>query len=226
MSTTTSTAHPRTSSPDPGTAPTERGTGRTRDADNTRRLLLQAARRRFARDGYTGTTVREIAADAGVNVSLINRYFSSKEGLFEACLRRVVADLDPAVDVPADTEVRTVEQILETILSQLTVLSTDDHPLHLLLLLRSSGDERADQIRRDTLKSFAEGMAVAAGWEQGRDDGPELLLRAQVALSVALGIVLLRSSTGLEPLSSATADELRAPLGATLHALLSPDVGA
>ena len=60
---------------------------RRRDATATRRALLQAARRRFAGQGYASTTVRQVADDAGVNVSLISRYFSSKEGLFEACLR-------------------------------------------------------------------------------------------------------------------------------------------
>ena len=54
-------------------------TGKSRDAANTRRLLLSSARRRFAQDGYSATRVRDIAADAGVNVALINRYFSSKE---------------------------------------------------------------------------------------------------------------------------------------------------
>src|SRR5687768_16792368 len=57
-----------------------------RDAARTRRRLLEAARRRFARDGYATSTVRDIADDAGVNVALISRYFTSKEGLFEACL--------------------------------------------------------------------------------------------------------------------------------------------
>src|ERR1700744_3072446 len=59
---------------------------RHRDADETRQRLLQAARQRFAQDGYAATTVRDIAMEAGVNVALINRYFTSKEGLFEAYL--------------------------------------------------------------------------------------------------------------------------------------------
>lgn len=39
------------------------------------------------------TTVRDIADDAGVNVSLISRYFACKEGLFEACLTEAVDEL-------------------------------------------------------------------------------------------------------------------------------------
>ncbi len=65
-----------------------------RDAAATRRALVRAARRRFATDGYRATTVRQIAADAGVNVALINRYFESKEGLFEACMMRTSDELD------------------------------------------------------------------------------------------------------------------------------------
>lgn len=65
-----------------------------RDADVTRRALVRAARRRFATDGYRATTVRQIAADAGVNVALINRYFVSKEGLFEACMLRTSDELE------------------------------------------------------------------------------------------------------------------------------------
>jgi AcrR family transcriptional regulator len=37
---------------------------RSRDAAKTRQLLLDSARRRFAHDGYSATTVRDIAADA------------------------------------------------------------------------------------------------------------------------------------------------------------------
>jgi len=189
---------------------------RPRDADSTRQRLLEAARHRFARDGYTGTTVRQIAGDAGVNVALINRYFTSKEGLFEACLERVVENLDRTSDAE-----ESVGQILETIISQLARLPTGEHPPELLLLLRSSGDRRVDEIRRNTLKSFAEGMATGAGWQQGGTGDEVLLLRAQIALATALGVVLLRSSTGLEPLTSATAEQLREPLGDALSALLS-----
>jgi AcrR family transcriptional regulator len=189
---------------------------RSRDADSTRRRLLQAARRRFACDGYTGSTVRDIAADAGVNVALINRYFGSKEGLFETCLRQAVEDLDR----PAAGE-RSLEQIVERIVQQLTDLPSGESSMQLLLLLRSSGDERADQIRRDTLMSFAQGFAGVTGWDPatGSDD---VLLRAQITLATVLGVALLRSSaTELEPLASATVEDLRGPVNDAVSTLLT-----
>ena len=53
-----------------------------RDAQATQAKLLQAARSYFAAHGFERSTVRAIAAEAGVNVALISRYFGSKEELF------------------------------------------------------------------------------------------------------------------------------------------------
>lgn len=43
---------------------------------------MTSAVRNFARAGYDGVGVREIAGDAGVTAMLVNRYFGSKEQLF------------------------------------------------------------------------------------------------------------------------------------------------
>ncbi len=51
---------------------------------NGRDKLLQAAVQLFARNGYDGTSVRELAAEAGVSTALIRKYFGSKQGLHEA----------------------------------------------------------------------------------------------------------------------------------------------
>src|SRR5260370_32724487 len=55
---------------------------RSRDAAATRSAIFEAATRRFAFQGYEHAGVREIAADAGVDAAMVNRYFGSKEGLF------------------------------------------------------------------------------------------------------------------------------------------------
>src|SRR5712691_3199451 len=55
---------------------------RPRNAADTRIAILASARRAFARAGYDGVGVREIANGAGVTAMLINRYFGSKERLF------------------------------------------------------------------------------------------------------------------------------------------------
>jgi len=204
--------------PEPGDKPPG---PRRRDAAGTRQLLLDAARRRFAGDGYTATTVRDIADDAGVNVALINRYFTSKEGLFGACLVGAVDDLGRAV-----TEDVRLDQVPHAIASQLAGPFTDKHPNQLLLLLRSSGDERAEQIRLDVMRSFAERLASAAGRRPGDPGSDRLMLNAQVTLAATFGIALLRASTTMEPLASAGEQDLVAPIQALIDALLGPLPGS
>jgi AcrR family transcriptional regulator len=65
----------------------ERSAPRKRDAEATRAAILQAAKTHFARSGYDGAFLRDIAADAGADAALINRYFGGKDGLFAAALK-------------------------------------------------------------------------------------------------------------------------------------------
>ena len=60
---------------------------RRRDAEATRAAILAAAKIHFARSGYEGAYLRDIAIDAGADAALINRYFGGKEGLFAAVLK-------------------------------------------------------------------------------------------------------------------------------------------
>ena len=196
------------------------GVARPRDAIETRRQLLQAARVRFARDGFTSTTVRDIANDAGVNVALISRYFDSKEGLFEACIARVGEELeDPTAEVPS------LDSLAQAVVTQVMGFAADPPP-QLLLLLRTSGDERADAIRRRILRSFAERIAAVAGWKPGLDDGDRLLLRAEIVMAATLGMMQLRSTSAIEPLSSAGEKELIAAVRELVGELLGPPKGS
>ncbi|RYY95332.1 MAG: TetR/AcrR family transcriptional regulator, partial [Alphaproteobacteria bacterium] len=54
---------------------------RKRNAITTRAALLAAATGRFMREGYDSVSLREIASDAGVDVSLVSRYFGGKDEL-------------------------------------------------------------------------------------------------------------------------------------------------
>lgn len=57
---------------------------RQQQGEATRARILDAARQRFASDGYERATIRAIAAEAGIDPSLVMRYFGNKQGLFVA----------------------------------------------------------------------------------------------------------------------------------------------
>lgn len=55
-------------------------------SEDARALLLKAAIPLFAKKGYSGTSVKDIADKAGVNVSLVSYHFDGKEGLYRTCI--------------------------------------------------------------------------------------------------------------------------------------------
>jgi AcrR family transcriptional regulator len=55
-------------------------------SQETRSRILDAARRLFADEGFERTTIRATAAAAGIDPSMVMRYFGSKDGLFAAAM--------------------------------------------------------------------------------------------------------------------------------------------
>jgi TetR/AcrR family transcriptional regulator len=63
-------------------------TGRGRDAETAREAILCAAQEIFARDGFSGARVDDIAHQSGYNKALIFHYFDDKLGLYRALMLR------------------------------------------------------------------------------------------------------------------------------------------
>lgn len=62
-------------------------TGRRPGKPETRERILEVAREAFIAHGYTRTSVRAIAREAGVDQALVHHYFGSKKGLILAVAR-------------------------------------------------------------------------------------------------------------------------------------------
>lgn len=58
----------------------------SRDDKTARKRLLDAATQLFAEKGLDGTSTRDLAKTADLNVSLISYYFGGKEGLYKAVI--------------------------------------------------------------------------------------------------------------------------------------------
>jgi AcrR family transcriptional regulator len=66
------------------------GSRRQEDAQRNRNRILDAAERRFLRDGYGTTTVASIAEDASVSADTIYKTFGGKAGLVRAIRTRAL----------------------------------------------------------------------------------------------------------------------------------------
>ncbi|MBB5130409.1 AcrR family transcriptional regulator [Thermocatellispora tengchongensis] len=80
--------------------PTRRGRG----SEATRELIVETALRLFRERGYEATTMRAIAAEAGVSVGNAYYYFSSKEALIQAYYDRAQREHEAACRALLDRE--------------------------------------------------------------------------------------------------------------------------
>lgn len=87
---------------------------RTRDAERTREAILVAAEDYFARKGFEGTSLHQIAEAAGVARSTPAYFFGSKEALYDAVLARIVARGRKAMTSAASDDDASAEAVVES----------------------------------------------------------------------------------------------------------------
>ncbi|MDW5592729.1 TetR family transcriptional regulator [Conexibacter stalactiti] len=189
--------------------------GRRRGSPDTRDAVLQAARAQFAQHGYSGTTLRGVAAEAGVDVALVSYFFGRKAQLFAAALALPVSPADAIDGVLAEG----LDGLGERLLRRL--LAVWDDPVSggpLLSVLRSapSHEESAALLREFVEQELIARLARAI-------DAPpaQARLRAAAVASQVLGLVFSRYVLRIEPLASADHDALVALIGPVLEGHLS-----
>ncbi len=128
-------------------------------AEAKREQILEGGRRAFIAGGFRGTSVPSIAAEAGVSVGLIYRYFPSKEELFlELCLSGTPAELAELANhlAPVDDPVVRLTVAIDSYFD--AMLHAIGAPLVLQALAAAPADERiraALRRRGDDLRGFS-----------------------------------------------------------------------
>ena len=92
-------------------------------AEAMRERILEGGRRAFIAGGFRGTSVPSIAAEAGVSVGLIYRYFPSKEELFlELCISGTPSELDElaAAVAPLEDPVERLTVVIDSYFDAMT----------------------------------------------------------------------------------------------------------
>ncbi len=74
-------------------------TTRAATAQNTADRLMTAAQTAFSQAGFAATSLDALAAGAGVTRGALHHRFGNKTGLFEAVLRRIVAEIGAEIEV-------------------------------------------------------------------------------------------------------------------------------
>lgn len=208
-----------TANPDP--APERKRPGRPPGPSDTRDRILDTARELFARNGIDKTSIRAIAAGAGVDPALVHHYFGTKTQLFAAAIH---IPIDPMTVIRPLREVP-VEQIGHTLPSLLLPLWDSELGKGIVATLRSvlAGNDVS------LVRSFLQEIIVA---EVGaRVDNPpgSARIRVQFVASQLVGVVMARYILELEPFKSLPVDQIADTIAPTLQRYLTgelPGLGA
>jgi len=185
-------------------------------SDQIREAAVAAARSAFAAGGYARTTYKGLAAAAGVAPTVLRKYYDNKEAIFAAALKlptdpagAVPALLAPGIDGLGERVVRLTMDILE------------------------------DPQVRDDLVSMVRGGASAAALTKSMQSYlevavidrvvaavgvPDARMRAALISSYLIGIVAGRYVARIEPLASASEEQVVRMVAPTIQALLDPRV--
>jgi AcrR family transcriptional regulator len=176
----------------------------------TRSAILVAARQLLAQKGYEGMTIRAVAAEAGIDASMVMRYYGSKEGLFAAAV-----DVDLQLPNPSEwPRERMGELLAQHVVARWEGALADEL---ITLLLRSAG---TNQSAAEHLRSVFQRQVMSFVHEIIGDD-PDARIRAAMVSTQVLGLALCRYVLELPPVVSMDRDTLVSVMGPVLqHYLL------
>jgi AcrR family transcriptional regulator len=178
-----------------------------RSSEETKAVILAAARERFGASGFQAATIRAIAADAGVDPAMVMRYYGNKDKLFAAA-----AEFDLKFPDFAGTD-RT--QVGRSLVRHFLARWEGDEALVILLRSSATNGEAAQRMQ----EIFGTQLQPLVGSLVPADEAG---VRAGLIATQILGMALCRFVLRLAPVVEMTPDEVVGWLGPTIQRYLGP----
>lgn len=185
----------------------------TERSEPTRNAILVAARKLLTERGYEATTIRAVAAEVGVDPSMVMRYYGNKAGLFSTAIN-VDLHLD---QVPGTPKSQLGKALARHFLNRWEGDLADDA---IVLILRSA----------PTNAMAAEhGRAMFVGQvipfiERATGGGPDTAHRAALVVAQVLGLALSRYLLEFPPTVEMDQETLVNSVGPVLQHYLTGDL--
>lgn len=192
-------------------APAGRRRGRpSGGSTDARERIVSGARKLFAEEGFEGTSLRAIAAEAGVDASLIRHYFGDKAGLLVATMQLPVNPVELIGQVLAGGPDGLATRLLTTFLT-----TWDAHRDVIAGMIRTVvSSEAAGSPLVQMLRSVV--LPQVAATLPGRDRE----LRASLMMSEVVGLAITRYVVRLAPLADAPIEAVVSHYAPTLQKLV------
>ncbi|WP_128428536.1 TetR family transcriptional regulator [Streptomyces cyaneus] len=178
-----------------------------RRSEATRTAILDAARERFAADGYERATIRAIAKDANIDPSMVMRYYGNKEGLFAAAVA-----IDLKLPDPASFQ---RDEVGRALVTHFLAMWEENEVLTALLRVGATNQAGAERMRG----IFGEQLLPLA--RRVCPDPEQAPARAALASSQLLGLALTRYVLRFPPAVALAREEVVAWLAPTVQRYLT-----
>ncbi|WP_313863461.1 TetR family transcriptional regulator [Mycobacterium sp.] len=190
--------------------------GRPAGSSDTRDRILSCARELFARNGIDRTSIRAVAAGAGVDAALVHHYFGTKQQLFAAAIH---IPIDPMTVLVPMREVP-IEELGFRLPSVLLPIWDSELGAGLIAALRSLLAGPDVRLARSFLQEIVTAELAA------RVDNPPGtgMIRAQFFASQLMGVVMARYIVQVEPFASLPSEQIVATIGPNLQRYLTGDL--
>ncbi len=190
--------------------------GRPPGPSDTRERILNSARELFARNGIDKTSIRAIAAAAGVDPALVHHYFGTKTQLFAAAIH---IPIDP-MQVIGPLQQVPVEEIGRTLPSLLLPLWDSELGKGFIAALRSIIASNDTSLVRSFLQEVI-AREVGSRVDDPPGSGP---VRVQFVASQLVGVVMARYILELEPFKSLPVDQVVDTIAPNLQRYLTGEL--
>ena len=190
--------------------------GRPPGTSDTRERILTNARELFARNGIDKTSIRAVAAAAGVDSALVHHYFGTKRQLFAAAIH---IPIDP-MTVLGPIRRTPVEEIGYTLPALLLPLWDSELGSGFIATLRSllAGSDVS------LIRSFVQEVIAAEVGSRVDDPPGSGMIRVQFVASQLVGVVMARYILELEPFKSLPVDQIADTIAPNLQHYLTGDL--
>lgn len=188
--------------------------GRRPGKNNTRQEVLESARALFSSQGFTGTTIRKVAEDAGVDVAQVMQFFRSKQELFMVVMSVPISVLEQFDTVFEGPSEQLGERIVRAYLSAWEGEPEASEPL--MAMLRGS---MVSEDARKLLSDFIESRLLSSA---KAPLGSDAVLRAGLAASMLVGIVTSRNIIVVPTLAEAEQEQLISIIAPAIQQILMP----
>lgn len=180
--------------------------GRRPGPSSSKKAILKAAQQLFAQKGYDGASVRAIAALAKVDPAMINHHFGSKEKLFATTIE---VPLDPKSHIEETLTTGSHEDLPQRLLTRFLSLWDSPHGTAAAAMLRTAmrHEWSAALLREFIIRRAMGPIAKALKFPKHEADW-----RISLVASQLLGLVLVRYILKIEPMASASHEDIIAAI--------------